>query len=175
MPDLMTHLVTTHILRRSWEYARRSDFTGRQAASLYVGGCLPDFVSRLPSIATGLLSRWGVITPAAAAKCYNIWYCFHTPLPAAMVAYLLVMLLPESGRAFNFLLIIVACALHFGLDALQSTLGDPGTLWLYPFSWKTAYLHLFWPDRAILALPWLGGVVVILEILRKSGRFSRRS
>ena len=167
MPDLMTHLAATHLLRRAWERTRGSDFVPRQYASLYLGGCLPDLVSRMPGVVTGFLCTSGYISLDTAAKCGSIWECFHAPLPTTIVAYLLAMLLPETSRAYHFLLIVVACALHYFMDALQTTLGDMGEAWLFPFSWKTWNLGLFWPDESILALPWLGCLVVVLELFRR--------
>jgi hypothetical protein len=170
MPDLMTHLATTHVLRRAWEQTRGNDFTERQAALLYVGGCLPDLISRLPNIVTGFLFRSGLMHVDTAVKCGDMWPCFHAPLPTMLVAYLLVILLPDTGRAYNFCLIIIASGLHFLLDALQKTFGDTGTAWFFPLSFKTASLGIFWPDEAILSLPWLAALIVAWEIMRRHGR-----
>ena len=166
MPDLMTHLAATHLLRRAWERTRGNDFSPRQYASLYVGGCLPDLVSRMPGVVTGFLYTFGYITLDTAGKCGNIWECLHAPVSTTIAAYLLAMLLPVTERAYYFLLMVVACALHYLMDALQTTLGDTGEAWLFPFSWNTWHLNLFWPDQTILALPWLGVLIVVLELFR---------
>lgn len=164
MPDLMTHLATTHLLRRTWEYITGKEFTAQHAASLYVGGCLPDFISRMPGVVTGLFHTVGLITRDTFINCQYILESLHTPVPVAIAGYLLALLLPERGRSRNFMLLALASALHFLLDGLQTTLGVSSEAWLFPFSWASWHLDFFWPDQSILALPWLGGVIVTLEL-----------
>lgn len=172
MPDLMTHLATTHLLRRTWECTQGKEFTPRHAASLYVGGCLPDFISRMPGVVTGVLHTAGLISRENFIICQYILESLHAPIPVAIAAYLLALLLPEIGRSRNFMLLAVGSTLHFILDSLQTTLGVSSGALLFPFSWTSWHLNLFWPDQAILSLPWLGAVIVILELLRRHRRLS---
>jgi len=162
----MTHLATTHLLRRTWEYTQGKEFTPQQAASLYVGGCLPDFISRMPGVVTGLLHTAGSISRGTYISSQYVLESFHAPIPVAIAAYFLALLLPETGRSRHFMLLAVASALHFLLDGLQTTLGATSEAWLFPFSWMSWHLNLFWPDQSILALPWLGTVIIILELYR---------
>lgn len=138
----------------------------QHAASLYVGGCLPDFISRMPGVVTKLLHTASLISRDTFINCQYIWESLHAPIPVAIVAYLLALLLPEKGRSRNFMLLALASALHFLLDGLQTTLGVSSEAWLFPFSWASWHLDLFWPDQSILALPWLGAVIVTLDLLR---------
>jgi hypothetical protein len=147
----MTHLCVTHLSRRGLEARRDQDLPEADAAMFYLGGCLPDFISRAP----------GVLATSADAQ--HVLLAMHQPVPTLLCAYILCLCLPEAGRQRYFAWMIAGMALHYALDLLQRDLGSAGEFWLFPFSWKTLQLGLFWPDQAVLAVFPLLAVIALME------------
>ncbi len=161
MPDLLTHLCATHLVRRGLEARRGRDLPEADAAMFYLGGCLPDLVSRAP----------GVL--AASADAQHVLLAMHQPVPTLLCAYILCLCLPEAGRRRYFAWTIAGAALHYALDLLQRDLGSAGEFWLFPFSWKTFQLGLFWPDQAVLAIGPLLLLLAWVELRRLRRRAAR--
>ncbi len=162
VPDLFTHLCATHLARRGVETRRARELPEADAALFYVGGCLPDLVSRAP----------GVLASSPAAL--HMLAAMHQPVPVLLVAYVLVLFLPEARRQRYFAWLVAGAALHYALDILQRDLGDAGEFWLFPFSWKTLQLGLFWPDQAVVAIAPLLACIALVEWRRRAS-VSRRA
>lgn len=156
VPDLFTHLCATHLARRGVAARRGADLPAADAALFYLGGCLPDLVSRAP----------GVL--ASAPWTLHVLAAMHQPVPVLLVAYVLALLLPEARRRRYFAWLVAGAALHYALDILQRDLGDAGEFWLFPFSWKTLQLGLFWPDQAVVAIAPLLACIALVEWRRRA-------
>ncbi len=151
MPDLMTHLCVTHLARRGMEARRGAALPEADAVLFYLGGCLPDLVSRAP----------GVLAHSSVAQ--HVLLAMHQPVPVLLSAYIIALCLPETGRRRYFAWIIAGAVLHYSLDLLQRDLGAAGEFWLFPFSWSTLQLGFFWPDQAVLAIAPLLMVIAWVE------------
>lgn len=141
MPDLTTHLALTHLTSRPLRL-------GGARLPLYVGALLPDLLTR----------PFYILFPPA----YFVVYSLHTPLATAIVALLLAELCVEELRRQVRTGLLVGAALHFALDLLQRQVGT-GYYWLFPFSWKSFSLGLFWPEESLRWLPFLLGAVALIE------------
>ncbi len=155
MPDLFSHLCVTHLARRGVEARRGRDLPEADAAVFYLGGCLPDLVSRAP----------GVLTSSSLA--HHVLAAMHQPVPVLLVAYVLTLVLPAARRRRYFAWLVAGAALHYALDILQRDLGDAGEFWLFPFSFKTLQLGLFWPDQAVVAIVPLLACIALVEWRRR--------
>lgn len=156
MPDLFSHLCVTHLARRGLEARRGRDLPEADAALFYLGGCLPDLVSRAP----------GVLASSPGA--HHVLLALHQPVPVLLLAYVLALLLPEARRRGYFAWLVAGAALHYVLDFLQRDLGAAGEFWLFPFSFKTLQLGLFWPDQAVVAIAPLLALIALVEWWRRA-------
>ncbi|GFK93755.1 hypothetical protein NNJEOMEG_01589 [Fundidesulfovibrio magnetotacticus] len=150
MPDLVTHLCAAQLARRGGERLARRELAEFPAACWLLGNCLPDLLARVP----------GMFCTS------RLFQLLHEPVPCLLACYALCMLLPGRLRRQAFAWTAMGSLLHQALDMLQRTVGGPSQFWLYPFSWRSWDMGLFWPDQAILAAPFLLAAVAAVEIDR---------
>jgi len=160
MPDLLTHLASAHIVRRSIEYSRENAWSGKESTLFYLGGILPDLLSKPATI---VFPNPEVIWFVSAA---------HTPAAVLFLSYLIVMVLKTEGRIVAMRFILGGTLLHFGLDIMQKHLASGAYYWFFPFSWKTFNIPLFWPSDTILAIPFLVAGVFLLEVIQRYRRIA---
>ncbi len=134
MPDLLTHYTAAYF------FSRPSAFS-RFRAVFYLGTILPDIISRPVYI----------LFPKLAA--YTV--AMHTPVFLFFLCLFLAELfqkgIKENVRNYLFMGVL----LHLVLDLLQKHLVG-GYFWLFPFSWKTFEIGLFWPDAPLRFAPvWI--------------------
>ncbi|MBC7187996.1 MAG: metal-dependent hydrolase [Calditrichaeota bacterium] len=141
MPDLTTHLAFTHLVSRPIR------LRGTRVP-VYVGALLPDLLTR----------PFYILYPPA----YYVVYTLHTPVAIALMVLLLTELCAEEIRRRVMAGLFAGVALHFALDLLQRQLGT-GYYWLFPFSWKSFALGLFWPEESLRAVPFLLAAVAAME------------
>lgn len=151
MPDLMTHVLAAHALRRGTELARGRVFDARLAALFYLGTCLPDLLGRAPGFL--VFSHTGQLAVS----------CLHDPVFSLLAAYALCLFAPPDLRARGFFFLCAGALLHYLLDWMQAPLDFHGEDWLFPLPWRFPHLGLFWPDATALALPWLLATLAALE------------
>ncbi len=150
MPDLTTHLAFTHLVSRPLRL-------GSVRLPLYVGALLPDLLTR----------PFYILYPPA----YFVVYSLHTPLATAVVALLLAELCSQEIRRPVRTGLLTGATLHFALDLLQKHIGS-GYYWLFPFSWKSFDLSLFWPEESLRWMPFLVVAALLVEggiLLRRTG------
>jgi membrane-bound metal-dependent hydrolase YbcI (DUF457 family) len=141
VPDLTTHLAFTHLASRPLRL-------GSARLPLYVGALLPDLLTR----------PLYILYPPA----YFVVYSLHTPLAMLIVVLLLAELCAEEIRAKVGAGLFAGVTLHFALDLMQKQMGS-GYYWLFPFSWKSFDLGLFWPEESLRWAPALVGAAVLVE------------
>ncbi|MCR4439937.1 MAG: hypothetical protein QHJ34_11275 [bacterium] len=141
MPDLTTHLAFTHLVSRPVRL-------GSARVPLYVGALLPDLLTR----------PLYILHPPA----YYVVYSLHTPVATSVVILLFAELCAEEIRRRVMAGLFAGVTLHFALDLLQRQLGS-GYYCLFPFSWKSFALGLFWPEESLRAVPFLLTAVAATE------------
>jgi hypothetical protein len=152
MPDLLTHLLAAHAVRRLPEIKLGRLFDLRLVTFFLLGAILPDLLNRPFTIVTGQLWVSWLTMPT------------HTPVGCLLLCYIIAMLVPfQAERKSLFIAMFLGCGLHFGLDILQRHIGGGGYFWLFPFSWQRFHVPLFWSSNAIYGIPFLLVLVVLLE------------
>jgi len=154
MPDLVTHFTSAYILKIPDRWARfRVPF--------YLGALLPDLLSR----------PWTIIHPPAS----HLVYSLHTPLMTAIICLLIAQLFEEDIRPSVRVNLLLGVTLHFSLDILQKQ-ATIAYYWLFPFSWKTFGLGLFWPEDTVRLVPlWVGLILTIEAVLQFRKKFIRKN
>ncbi len=153
MPDLVTHFTSAYILKIPDRWARfRVPF--------YLGALLPDLLTR----------PWTIIYPPAS----HLVYSLHTPLVTAIICLLIAQFFEEEISAGVRMNLLLGITLHFSLDILQKQV-TVAYYWLFPFSWKTFGLGLFWPEDTLRLVPlWIGLIFLIEVVLQYRKRFMRK-
>ncbi len=153
MPDLITHFAVAYILKipRGWSRFR---------VPFYLGAILPDLLTRV----------FVILYPPSD----YVVYSFHTPIVSIVVCLLIAQFFDKSIRAGVRANLLLGIILHFGLDVLQRHVIVP-YFWLFPFSWKTFELGLFWPEESLRLMPlWLVLVIIIEAAIQIQKRTKRR-
>lgn len=140
MPDLVTHFSTAYILKLPHRWSSR-------VIPFYIGAILPDLLSRPLFILFPQSDR--------------IIFSFHTPAVMAVFCLLLAQFFEKRIRSAVRINLLLGIMLHFGLDLLQKQITS-SYYWLFPFSWKSFDLGLFWPEDSVWLVPvWIALLVVI--------------
>lgn len=150
MPDLLTHFLSGYIIGRPISKpARRAVF--------YIGAILPDILSRVPVL------FFKIILNKDLDKLGYFFTNLHSPFVVIWIS-LLISLFFAREKVIVFSILLAGSGLHLFLDFLQRHF-TPSYFWLFPFSWKTGELGLFWPGDTIYAIPVLIGIIIILEAM----------
>jgi hypothetical protein len=145
MPDLVTHTAAAY-------FAMRSPRFQQLRVLFYLGTILPDLLSRPLHI------LWPQMLFFTVA--------IHTPIFMVVFCLLLTEFFAPPMRRTVFAYLYAGVILHFLLDALQRHLGD-GYYWLFPFSWKSFELGLFWPETSVACIPlWLMMIFMMEGVIR---------
>jgi hypothetical protein len=153
MPDLATHvLAVTPFLRKA----------ARCPALVLLGAVLPDLTGRL-----------GILLPNGV---FFSWMdtALHTPVSMALIIYILALLFPRERRTEVLVCVGAGAVFHFALDLLQKSVTF-GNLWLFPASFASFQVPLFWGDESLFALPALVLINLLIyarplaALLRKRG------
>ena len=155
MPDLMTHLAASYLVKRTLA-------PERHMLPFLLGAALPDIVSYLPLgvtvTAPPLLARFASWNPDAIplwAKHFpEFFYPFHGVIPFALLSCLLAFLFPAAGRGRVFLNILLGGLLHLLMDLLQVSHNQSGYL-LFPLSWRSFSLGWIETESSLYAAPFL--------------------
>lgn len=142
MPDLLTHTGIGALLR-----VRRP----RTALVWFViGSALPDLASRLPGLGLALVS-WITGIQMSLSVLEATGLC-HTPLPYAVLCWLVALLLPRPIRATAAVNLLAGGWLHLALDATQTHLNGGYTL-LFPFTLRRFELGWVEADDSLMLAP----------------------
>jgi hypothetical protein len=142
MPDLITHAAAAY-------FASRPDRYARHRAAFYLGTIIPDILSRPIYI--------------IRAELFPYTVGIHTPVFLAAFCLLLSQFFSETIRAGICRFLLAGVGLHLLLDLLQSHLFG-GYFWLFPFSWRSFEIGLFWPETLLSFAPlWI--IMILLSEL----------
>lgn len=152
MPDLVTHFTSAYILKipDRWAHFR---------VPFYLGALLPDLLSR----------PWTIIYPPAS----HLVYSLHTPLITAIICLLIAQFFEEDIRSRVRVNLLLGITLHFSLDILQKQ-ATVAYYWLFPFSWKTFELGLFWPEDTVRLVPLWAGLILMIEVVLRYRKARRK-
>jgi len=155
MPDLITHVAVSHLIRRPYELAKHK--VGLPFRSLfYLGTILPDILTR----------PFYIIFPAT----YNWTFPFHTLLGMGLTTLLLSQFFDAAIRKRAFINLAGGATLHFIVDALQIQIHG-NNFWLFPFSWKNFSYGLATAGQMIEYIPyWIIGIIIfesMVYLIRK--------
>ncbi len=150
MPDLITHIAFTHLVKRPFELKGNDENMLPFRVLLYLGTILPDILTR----------PWYIIFPATKP-----WTaCLHTPFCAILFSGLLTLFFDPSIQKKIFLNLSAGVILHFFLDSFQHQIIG-SNYWLFPFSWQHVGYGLFDPGEIIPLIPLWIVIILILEII----------
>jgi hypothetical protein len=145
MPDLLTHVIVA-------EGCRRIGWKDYLTLWFLVGTVLPDLLTRPFTILLPGLYWW--VMP------------LHTPLGLIFVCALLSRFFPHQQQSQIFYNLIGGAAVHLLLDVGQKHIGS-GYQLLFPLSWSSYEIGLFWPETSLYLLPlWLVfGIFMSIRVL----------
>ena len=149
MPDLITHVAISHLVKRPWDRIRPSENSGALRLLFYFGTILPDLTSRALNIAFPSTVKWTL--------------ALHTPVGSLLTCILIALLFESSIRKSVFFNLIGGAALHYLLDTFQYAV-TPVFFWGFPFTWADSSLHLLDAGDIVLFSPVWVILVVLMEI-----------
>lgn len=150
MPDLCTHFLTAHVLKRGPDFFSSKTSPIHPRIVFYMGTLLPDLLSRPWYILFPPLKDWVI--------------AMHTPMGALLAFAILSYFFEPGFRRSVFLNLCGGGALHFLLDAFQKQiLGN--NFWLFPFSWKDFGFDVFWAGDVIPFVPLWIFLFIVIEML----------
>ena len=148
MPDLITHVTLSHVLRRLFDLANGQKPVNHFRILFYIGTVLPDVLTRPFYIILPINIDWTV--------------ALHTPLGALLSCSIFALLFEVKIRKIAFLNLTGGAGIHFLLDSLQKQVsGD--NFWLFPLSYKDFSFGLMWAGDIIPLIPLWIGLVIMLE------------
>lgn len=155
MADLVTHTCVAVLAKV---------IPGRpNVATFVLGTCLPDLLSRVPSMGLTWL-RWSL--PAIPEWLIYVWGPLHMPVGIVLASFLGAFAFPEAGRRVVFLNLLGGGALHLLVDMLQRHLGV-GYLLLFPFSWWDYEFGVIGSEDTVRIVPILLPVTVAAVYWRR--------
>lgn len=134
MPDLLTHSLAVYPLKHKYP---------KFISIILLGAVLPDVVARIPGI---LFPHQSTIS----------WFqvSLHTPVSLLLISLLLSFFFSEKQRRTIFFWLLTGVAIHLFLDLFQKSL-LVGYFWLFPFSFKSFWIPLIWPNDTVFLIPIL--------------------
>lgn len=149
MPDLITHVALSHLVRRPFDLTQKADTTAPFRFLFYLGTILPDILTR----------PWYILFPVS----HDWTVFFHTPAGMLVTTGLLALFFESALRKKAFISISAGAGIHFLLDALQKKITG-NDFWLFPFSWKSIGWGIAWADEFMDLVPLWIGLAAVLEI-----------
>lgn len=148
MPDLITHMAVSHIVRRPYELARKGKTVFPFRSLFYLGTILPDILTR----------PLYIVFPAT----FNWTYPFHTLLGMGLIILIISQLFNSGIQKRVFINLTGGTVLHFIVDALQVQMHG-NNFWLFPFSWKNFNYGITTAGKMIEYIPFWILAIIILE------------
>lgn len=153
MPDLVTHTAAAYFLSRH-------DSFQRFRVLFYLGTILPDILARPVHILFPQLYPYSI--------------AIHTPIFLLLFTLLFGELMHPSIKKMAVKYLGAGILLHFFLDLFQKHV-DAGYYWLFPFSWTSFEIGLFWPEVPVSLIPLWCALVVITEAFIRFRRLMARN
>jgi len=150
MPDLITHVAFCYFLKRPYDLIKRQSVNSNLRVLFYLGTILPDILTR----------PLYILFPST----HDYIIYFHTPAVMFLVCGLVALLFSRSLWKRVFLNLISGAGLHFLLDSFQYQIYG-NNYWLFPFSWKSIGIGLFYPANMIKHIPIFIAMIVFLELI----------
>lgn len=150
MPDLLTHVAISHLVRRPFDFSRKENNPVPFRILFYFGTILPDILTRPFYILFPITKDW--TTP------------FHTPFGMLLTCALITFLFETSIRRKVFMNLLGGALFHFFLDTFQKHL-TYNVFWLFPFSWKNDGFQFLGADEFLDLIPLWIGLVILLELI----------
>ena len=144
MPDLITHTAFSYAISRSPRF-------DRFRIIFYLGTILPDVLTRPLYILNPFL--------------YPYTVAIHTPLFMLLFCFFAAEFIATSIRKSVRRYLLAGVLVHFILDFFQRHI-ETGYLWLFPFSWQSFEIGLFWPETPLMLTPLWLALIAIVEIIR---------
>ncbi len=140
MPDLFTHFALGYYI------SKLNVFAG--LGSVFVlGNILPDLFTRAMGILFSFLGLSSV---------FGMFFLFtHTPFGLLFFVYLLSFLFEEEIRFKVFITMLLGSFLHLFLDTMQGSFYYSLDFLLFPFSFQTFSLNLFYYNDTTYIAPFL--------------------
>lgn len=150
MPDLITHVAISHLVKRPWDRAHPGPNTLAFRILFYFGTILPDIFSRALNISFPSTLKWTL--------------ALHTPAGTLLCCVILALLFEPSIRKSAFLNLTGGAVLHYLLDTFQYA-ATPVFFWGFPFSWADSSLHIVDAGDIVLFSPVWVFCVFLMEIV----------
>ena len=161
MPDLITHMALSHLIRRPFDVKKADRPAAPFRYMFYFGAILPDILTR----------PWYIIFPAT----HDWTVVFHTPFGMILTCALVSLLFESTLRKRIFINLFAGSFGHFLLDALQKKFTG-NDYWFFPVSWKSVGYGLAYADQFMDLIPlWIGLVAVLEGCIYLSTLFKNRN
>ena len=164
MPDLITHVALSHLVRRPFDRRASQGKILPLRPLFYLGTILPDILTR----------PWYILFPIT----HDWTLCLHTPLGMLLFTGILALFFESSLRKRAFINLSTGVGCHFLLDALQKQVTG-NNFWLFPFSWKSVEYGIAYAEDYLDLIPLWIGMIGIMEagiyIWKKKMRMGRWS
>lgn len=141
MPDLISHIASGYLLKPKYK-------SPQWMGVFLVGICLPDLMTR----------PFYIIWPQL------YWFVMpnHTPIGILLGCLLLSGFFIKEQRNRVFMTLLLGSMAHLALDLIQKH-AHGGYALLFPISWQTFELGIFWPEQTLWFLPvWLSATAIIV-------------
>ena len=109
---------------------------------------LPVLMLVIGTVFPDILSRSILVLFPHSYLLYWIAAALHTPIAIILLAYIISLMFIKPERLPVFMSLILGSTLHFAFDMLQRHYVG-GYMWLFPFTFMSFELPLFWPEAPI--------------------------
>lgn len=148
MPDLMTHVAISHLVKRPFELKRDSQNKSSMRSLFYLGTILPDILSRPFYILLPATREWVIL--------------YHQPVGLILISSLIAFFFDPAIRKKAWINLTAGGILHFILDSFQKQIIS-GIAWLWPFSWRAYGYGLMEAGDILHYIPLWIGLIIIME------------
>ncbi|MBN2031574.1 hypothetical protein JW824_15185 [bacterium] len=149
MPDLMTHVAISHLIKRPFELKQESSKTVPMRTVFYLGTILPDVLSRPFYILFPVTREWVSL--------------YHHPVGFILIATLFALFFDPTIWKRAWMHLMAGGMLHFLLDSFQKQIAS-GIAWLWPFSWRIYGYGLMEAGDILHYIPLWISLIIIMEM-----------
>ncbi len=149
MPDLMTHVAISHLIKRPFELKQGTSNPVPMRTLFYLGTILPDLLSRPFYILFPVTREWVDL--------------YHQPIGFILMATLFALFFDPTLWKRAWMYLIAGGMLHFVLDSFQEQIAT-GVSWLWPFSWRNYGYGLMEAGDILRYIPLWIGLIIIMEV-----------
>ena len=152
MPDLMTHLTSSYLLKRL--------LAGKHnIVPFLVGATLPDMIAYIPLVVSGFLPLKSM---PLWVKAFPLFFLpFHGIVGFTLLSWMLALLFRAELRRGIFLNLELGGLVHLSMDLLQRQHTQSGYL-LFPFSSKSFGLGWLETESSLYTVPFLVAAAAVV-------------